>query len=156
MSGANAVGLSNSGDIFNNTPGVTTRLQREQIQQQQRLEQPQNLSVVLPSAIPVSSSLSTSSAVTELTSMDVSASDVQLEGTMTINYLNVPDTSRSSTPQPSAVTLVKPGAESSLIDENVILTTPPPNGIAEKLGGDVPSSSITVGTTTFGSSSTPR
>lgn len=115
------------------------------------MEQPQNLSVVVPSTVPVSGSLSMSSAVTELPSMDVSASDV--DGSMTItnitNYLNVPEASRSSTPQPNAN--VKAGAE-SLAGENETSTLPS-DSVSEKVN-DVASSSIV--TATFGGGSTPK
>lgn len=70
VNGANA-GLANAGDLlYNNTSGVTTRLQREQIQQQQR-EQPQNTLVESISTIPMSTTLTiTSSAVTEVPTID--------------------------------------------------------------------------------------
>lgn len=97
VNGANA-GLANPGDIlYNNTPGVTTRLQREQIQQQQRLEQPQNL-VMATNSVSASTSMSiTSTTVTEVPSTEnvnetnVESSTSFLNGTESISSATSPN-----------------------------------------------------------------
>lgn len=102
VNGANA-GLANAGDLYNNTSGVTTRLQREQIQQQQR-EQPQSTLAETISTIPMSTTLTiASTTVTDVSSVDGGAEMNAENSTSGTSFLNAIPTEAVRVSTPSGV-----------------------------------------------------